>query len=558
MKKLSVLLLTMGALAATASMALPASAREGDRDWAMGGHDFNNSRFQDREKTIGVNNAGRLALKWQLATHGDISATPAVVDGALYVPDWAGYLYKVNAATGAVIWERKLGAYLGVPADSVSRASPAVDGRTLYLGTQIGARLLAINTATGALRWATAMDSHPLAILTQSPIVKSGVVYQGVASLEEGAAADPGYPCCTFRGSMNAVNATTGALIWKTYMLPDNGGVPGGYSGGAVWGSTPAIDPGTQDGDHGSQEGQQGSQGGQHGTQQATLYFSTGNNYSVPKAATDCQLAGGTLSQCISPDNHIDSIVALNAATGAIRWATGVQGFDAWTVACIVGFPSGTGNCPELAGPDFDFGAGPNLFRAKIGHKKRALVGAGAKSGIYWTLDAATGAVVWSNAAGPGSTLGGIEWGTATDGDRIYVAEANFDHHPNAIDGGVTLAGSFAALDPATGATIWEKAVPIHSFPFGLPFDLGFPLASPLGPVSVANGVMYGETMDGHHYALNAATGATLFDFAGAGSAIAGPAISNGVVYWGNGYGRLIPGLFQPGNVLYAFSVHGH
>ena len=532
MKRVSVLLLAAGAFVVIAVMAMPAAAEDGNRDWTMGGHDFANSRSQDNEKSIGVDNAGRLALKWQLATHGDISATPAVVDGALYVPDWAGYVYKVNARTGAVIWERKLSSYPGVPADAVSRASAAVDGNTLYLGTQSGAKLLAIDTGTGSLRWARSMDAHPLAVLTASPIVKSGVVYQGVASLEEGAAADPGYPCCTFRGSMNAVNAATGTLLWKTYTLPSNGGVTGGYSGGAVWGSTPAIDRGT-------------------------LYFTTGNNYSVPEAAKDCQIAGGTLSQCISPDDHVDSIVALDAATGAIKWATGVQGFDAWTVACIVGFPGGAGNCPRLAGPDFDFGSGPALFRAKVGGKKRDLVGAGAKSGVYWTLDAATGAVLWSNAAGPGSTLGGIEWGSATDGDRIYIAEANFNHVPNSVDGGVSRAGSFAGLDSATGTTIWEKAVPIHSFPFGLPWDLGFPLASPLGAVSVANGVMYGETMDGHDVALDAATGATLFDYAGAGSSIAGPAISNGVVYWGNGYGRLIPGLFQPGNLLYAFSVDG-
>ena len=500
----------------------------------MGGHDYGNTRFQDKEKAIGVDNVGRLALKWHVATNGDISATPAVAGGSLYVPDWAGYLYKVDAATGALVWSRKLDTYAGLPAGSVSRASPAVDGNTVYLGTQQGARLLAVNTTNGALRWSRAMDSHPLAVLTQSPIVRDGVVYQGVASLEEGAAADPGYPCCTFRGSINAVDAATGGLLWKTYTIPPNGGVPGGYSGGAVWGSTPAFD---QSGDHG------------------TLYITTGNNYSVPQTVADCQAAGGTMSDCFAPSNHIDSIMALDPRTGAIKWSTGVQGFDAWTVACIVGFPSGTGNCPPLAGPDFDFGAGPNLFQAKILGKKQNLVGAGAKSGVYWALDAATGAIVWSNAAGPGSTLGGIEWGTATDGSRVYVAEANFNHEPNAVDGGTSPVGSFAALDVATGATVWEKPVAVHPFPFGLPYDLGFPLASPLGPVSVANGVMYGETMDGHHVALDAATGSPLFDFAGAGSAIGGAAIASGVVYWGNGYGRLIPGLFQPGNVLYALEI---
>ena len=529
-KRAALFLAGLAVAAAAASSALGANG-----DWSMGGHDYDNTRSQADEKAIGPGNAARLAPKWQLSTHGDISATPAVVGKSLYVPDWAGYLYKVNAATGAIVWERKLSTYPGLPADAVSRASPAYADGILYLGTQSGARLLAVSASTGNLLWATAMDSHPLAILTQSPIVKAGVVYQGVASLEEGAAADPSYPCCTFRGSMNAVSASTGVLLWKTYMLPANGGLVGGYSGGAIWGSTPAID-----------------------SESRTLYVSTGNNYDVPQIAKDCEIAGGSLSECISPDNHIDSIVALDTATGAIKWATGVQGFDAWTVACIVGFPSGVGNCPELAGPDFDFGSGPNLFKVKTGSgKKQRLVGAGAKSGIYWALDAESGAVVWSNQAGPGATLGGIEWGTATDGERIFVAEANFDHHPNAVDGGVTFVGSFAALDAATGATIWEKAVPVTSFPFGLPFDLGFPLASPLGGVSVANGVMYGETMDGHHYALEAATGATLLDFAGAGSAIAGPAISQGVVYWGNGYGRLIPGFFQPGNKLYAFSVDG-
>lgn len=529
-KRFALLVLaTFGVAAAVASSAAAATG-----DWVMGGHDYDNTRSQPDEHAISPANAARLALKWQFATHGDISATPAVVGNSLYVPDWAGYLYKLDAMTGALVWERKLSTYGGLPADAVSRASPAYVDGILYLGTQSGARLLAISAATGNLLWATAMDSHPLAILTQSPIVKAGVVYQGVASLEEGAAADPSYPCCTFRGSINAVSASTGVVLWKTYMLPDNGGLPGGYSGGAIWGSTPAIDSPSR-----------------------TLYVTTGNNYDVPQIAKDCEIAGGTLSECISPDNHIDSIVALDIGTGAIKWATGVQGFDAWTVACIVGFPSGSGNCPELAGPDFDFGAGPNLFKAKIGDTKRRLVGAGAKSGIYWALDAETGEVVWSNQAGPGSTLGGIEWGTATDGVRVYVSEGNFAHLANAVDGGVSFVGSFAALDAATGATIWEKAAPITAFPFGLPFDLGFALSTPIGAVSVANGVMYVENMDGHHYALNAATGETLFDFAGAGSALAGPAISKGVVYWGNGYGRLIPGFFQPGNRLYAFSIDG-
>ena len=107
------------AVLAAIGCALPASGASATTDWAMGGHDLANTRSQDAEKTIGAANASQLAVKWQLATHGDISATPAVVDGAVYVPDWAGYVYKVNAATGAVIWERKLDDYAGLPAGSV-------------------------------------------------------------------------------------------------------------------------------------------------------------------------------------------------------------------------------------------------------------------------------------------------------------------------------------------------------------------------------------------------------------------------------------------------------
>ena len=117
----------------------------------------------------------------------------------------------------------------------------------------------------------------------------------------------------------------------------------------------------------------------------------------------------------------------------------------------------------------------------------RQLVGAGAKSGIYWALDAATGQVVWSTEAGPGSTLGGIEWGTATDGKRIYVAEANFDREAYPGNASLPHWGSFAALDPATGQILWQTSDPSGG--------------NDLGAVSVSNGVVYGGSMSGHMYA---------------------------------------------------------
>ena len=80
-------------------------------------------------------------------------------------------------------------------------------------------------------------------------------------------------------------------------------------------------------------------------------------------------------------------------------------------------------------------------------------IGIGQKSGIYWALNPDNGAIVWSTIVGPGGTTGGIQWGTATDGTRIYVAITNSLHLPYTLaNGGPTIDwGSWAALDPRTG-----------------------------------------------------------------------------------------------------------
>ena len=524
MTRAMVALVTVVILVPTAALGAPASS------WPSGGHDALNSHSNPDETMINANNANKLAVKWTAQVHGDVSAIPAVVGGAVYVPDWGGYLNKLDAATGQVIWSHPISDYNGVTG-SVSRAAPAVVGNTVYLGDQNGGHLFAVNATTGAPIWRTRLDTtpighdHPLAILTAGPLVVNGVIYQGVSSAEEGQAADPTYPCCTFRGSVVAVRAATGEILWKTYTVPDNGGVLGGYSGGAVWSTTPAYD-----------------------TASNTLFVTTGNNYTVPQSVKDCQAAGGTPSTCLAPNDHIDAIIALNASTGAIKWATGVQGFDDWNVACIPGFPPN--NCPSNPGPDYDFGSGPNLFTIKKATGQRQLaVGAGQKSGQYWALDAATGQILWSAAPGPGSTLGGIQWGPATDGKRIYVAEANFDGIPYTIPSGQTItSGSWAALDPATGKILWQVPDPSHN---------AFGGGNALGPVSVANGVLYVPSMSGDYYALDAANGKTIWNFHPGGAAISGASVVNVVVYWGDGYTRLgIPG-WTGSTTFYAFSLNG-
>jgi polyvinyl alcohol dehydrogenase (cytochrome) len=147
-----------------------------------------------------------------------------------------------------LIWSHKISDYDGV-AGAISRVSPAVDNDQLIIGdilnskeTHNGANVIAIDRRTGALLWITQVETHPAAIITGSPVVFDGVVYIGVSSNEESLAANPSYPCCSFRGSVVALSAKTGEILWKTFDMPDNGGKTNPYSGGAVW-QPPAIDP---------------------------------------------------------------------------------------------------------------------------------------------------------------------------------------------------------------------------------------------------------------------------------------------------------------------------
>ena len=506
-------ILTVIAVAGATQVAPAAAHVRGD--WPMGGHDHANTRWNPVERILSRTTVPRLNEKWTRTTRGDVSATPAVVGGAVYFPDWGGGFSKVDARTGEVIWERSIPDYVGI-AGAVSRSSPAVVGKTVYIGTQRGARLLAIDTATGDLRWSTVMDEHASAILTQSPMVYDGVVYQGVSSDEEVAAINPDYDCCTFRGSVAAVDAATGEILWRTYTNPGTEpGSPGRYSGTAVWSGTPVVDPGT-----------------------GTLYITTGNNYTVPDAVEECQENGGTPSEC-SPGNHLNSIIALEADTGEIKWATGQDAFDTWNGGCIGGPPPN--NCPPFPGPDFDFADGAHLMTATMPDgQRRKLVGAGQKSGIYWMVDAASGEIVWSAAAGPGSVVGGIQWGTATDGRQVYLVETNFGRLPHELpDGRVIDYSSIAALDAATGEVAWHIPEPHGG------------LAQ--GAVSVANGVLYAGSLDGYMYAIDTRTGRVLWETRGEGSSNAGPAIAHGSVYWGNGYERA--GIGTPSRTFYAFDL---
>jgi polyvinyl alcohol dehydrogenase (cytochrome) len=490
--------------------------------WPMWGQNPHNTRSQPAETVISAANASGLVKKWVTGVHGSILATPAVVDGFVYVPDSAGYLYKIDAETGDVVWEHKVEDYVNRKGD-VARATPAVDGGSLIFGTQSPrivenllekqqAYVVSVDAETGAtVHWRQGVEETRAPRITQSAVVDDGTVYVGVAAGEEQLALVPLYKCCKHRGSVVSLDAATGEILHKQYMIPQIEGL----SGGSVWGSTAVVD-----------------------TARSALYVTTGNNYSVPESVEKC-LLGCIDSNCSPeeteaclatlPDNHFDSIVALDLENLQVKWAHQGLLYDAWADPCVVA-PIDSKNCPDPAGPDFDFGQGPSLITLSSG---RQLLGAAQKSGIYWALNPDTGAVVWETRVGPGGLQGGSEWGSATDGERVYVAISNSDKSDWTLQGNGTLAGFvvsrgfWSALDAATGTILWQTPEPK---------DTLIPLRGPKGPVTVANGVLFGgTTTSGDHtmFALDAASGAILWTYDPGGTVNSGAAVVDGVVYWG-------------------------
>lgn len=518
---------------ATLLLALPVQAAE----WLDSGNGLDNTRNQAAETQISPETVGGLAVKWKTRFTGDVTTTPAVDGDSVYVTDTGGKLTRLDRETGEVVWSRPIKDYTGIFGDN-ARTTPVIVGDVLVLGSQgarelykDGARIIGVDKATGDPLWQTKIETHPAAVITQSAVAHEGIAYVGVSSWEEYVASKmPGYDCCSFRGSLAALDVATGELIWQTHVVPD----AEGYSGNAVWGGMPAIDPA-----------------------RGMVYTTTGNTYTVPESLRTCvaearrQRSADAEAACIAaePVNYVDAFVALDLKTGEIAWGMPALPYDPYTQACFQP-TANPGNCPPPKGPDYDFAQGPSLFTIEIDGQLRDVIGAGQKSGDYWLLDRDNGDVIWQTEVGPGSPLGGLEWGSATDGTRIYAANANFSKRAWTLKGSGPDAGRrishgfWAGLDAATGEILWQTADP----------NTG---ATDMAAVSVANGVVYaGSLASGREadtmFALDAETGEILWRFAAGGSVAGGAAIVDGVVYWSAGY-RLWGG--RGANTLYAFHV---
>jgi polyvinyl alcohol dehydrogenase (cytochrome) len=489
-----------------------------------------NSRFQDAASAgLAAANVGKLKVKWafNLGAVTTARAQPAIEGGRVFIGSQTGVVYSLDADTGCTQW--------GFKADGGVRAGVALGDAngipTVYFSD--GPNVYALNASSGGLIWKVHPVDHFATMATATPQVYKGVVYQAYSSFEEALGPDPNFECCTFRGSVVALDAATGKKLWQTFTIPETpkptrknaaGKQEYGPSGAGIW-STPTIDE-----------------------QLGVLYVATGDNYSDPPTATS------------------DAILAMDLKTGKLLWSKQMTQNDAYNSGCST--PQRT-NCAETPGPDYDFGQPPILVA--LGGGKRALV-IGQKSGMVHAVDPdQNGKLLWQTRASAGSPMGGSQWGSASDGQKMYVAISDIGiggvADPKSPSGfRITLdpkkGGGLHALDLATGKIAWSaKPVPCAE---------GRTDCSPAqsGAVTAIPGVVFSGSVDGHLRAYSAATGEVLWDTDterefktvngdpahGGSMDTGGPVIVNGRVFVNSGYGQWGG---MPGNVLLAFSVDG-
>jgi len=472
----------------------------------------NNARFQSSANAgIAAADVPRLKLKWAFGLPGatTVYGQPSLVAGRVFVSADSGYVYSLNAGSGCVYWS-----YLAEAAVRTAvNVAPVKGGETAAFFGDLKGNVYAVNARTGAKMWMVQVEDHPLVRLTAAPKVYENRLYVPVASADEGSAAQPHYPCCTFRGSVVALDTATGKQIWKTYTIPEKPKVVGknsigteqwGPSGSGVW-NPPTIDP-----------------------KRKALYIGTGDAYTSPAAKTS------------------DGLMALDLATGKILWSVQDLGGDAWLVGCPEDPAKRPENCPKDMGPDHDFGAPPILKELPGG--KRVLI-AGQKSGMVWAHDPDNkGAVVWKSPtiSGVAPASGQIVWGGTADNDNAY-----FGLHT----------GGIVALQLTNGERRWFTKID--------PAPAVAKLPGQEGSVSTIPGAVFAGGWDGVIRALSTDGGRVLWEFnmvqdyktvngvpAKGGSMVAaGPTVAGGMVFAGSGYPGLGAGAGMPGNVLLAFGV---
>ncbi len=475
-----------------------------------------NARFQPSSAAgLSLAQVPNLKLKWAfgLPLAEEAHSQPTVAGGRVFVGSDAGTVYSLDAATGCVYWSFQADGAMRVATSIAPVKAMGSTKYAAYFGDQ-RANMYALDAENGKLLWKVKVDEHPVAQITGSPTLYEGHLYVPMASAEERAAGlSMTYPCCTFRGSVTALDAKTGKQIWKTYIIPDppkqstksaQGVLHYAPAGGAVW-AAPTVD-----------------------VRRHALYIGTGDAYTEP--------AG----------KRTDAVMALDMDTGKVLWSVQDTEDDAWLSGCGGGGannPDGISeNCPKPLGPDFDFGASMILRTLPDGH--RVLVAA-QKSGMVWAHDPdQDGKVLWKTQLVDKLALGMITFGGGADDQSAYFGLRS---------------GGVAAVSLKTGAKEWFTPVPGQR--------PGGPPQGQTAALTVIPGVVFSGGWDGILRAFSAEDGHEIWEVntahdyetvngvkANGGSMAApGPTIVGGRLFVGSGY--MFGGGSTAGNVLLVFSA---
>jgi len=360
----------------------------GAAQWNGWGQDLDNSRYQS-EPAMRAIDVTKLAVKWAYGIGGNATfGQPAVVDGRIFVTSSAGRVYSLDARTGCNYWSFDAAAAIrtGVSIGELSRPPKAIRSKWVkaklanldvlkgpsaaFFGDD-GGNVYALDAQKGTLLWRVQVDTHPLARITATPTAYQNRLYVAVSSGEEAKAASPDYPCCTFRGSVVALDMATGHVLWKTYTITDAAqptgtnaaGLQGFGPAGAAISTAPTVD-----------------------TKRNAVYVGTGNSFGGARA------------------RMADAVVALDLIDGSVRW---------------IEQPQPQGNA-ETAG----FSGALILRTLPNG---TPIVLAAQDSGIVSGLDPdRAGEIRWQTKSDDAGVAGG-ELNAAADHRSLYVASAPGD-----------------------------------------------------------------------------------------------------------------------------------
>ncbi len=486
-------------------------------------------RLTARQAGLTTADMPKLELAWALAFPkvATLRAQAAVVGNTLFLPVAdASRLFAVDigGARPCFWW-----VYENLPPLRSSAAYGELPGGRKVLAFTDGAGYVhLVDALTGRRVWRRHVAIHELSNMTAAPVFHGARLYVSLSASEITVGADEHHVCCTSHGAVTALDARTGATLWTAHTMENarpqrdrgDGQMMWGPSGAPVW-NTPVVDE-----------------------RRGVLYVGTGEATSAPAAPTT------------------DAILAIDLQDGRIRWHFQATPNDIFLSGCMA--KRDGLNCPrEGQFLDVDFGAGVLLARRTDG--KDVLL-AGQKSGTVWALDPdAQGKVLWRRDFGKGSAIGGVHWGIAFDGERVF-APINLSPGPDGKDPNQT--PGLNAVDVTTGEVAWQyenkadcsgaRQTEVRNCASWIGMS---------GAPTVIDGAVLQGSSDGFLRAFDGRTGALLFQYdtakpvqgvngvAGHGGAIDNVSIvaANGYVFVNSGYG-LFAGQ-TPGNLFMAFKV---